>query len=71
MQRPLLLKGHERPITMVKYNREGDIVFTTGKDGLATAWYSSNGERVGTYKGHNGAVWSCDINCMLPRHDSP
>lgn len=47
---------------MVKYNREGDIVFTTGKDGVATAWYSSNGERLGTYKGHNGAVWSCDVN---------
>jgi hypothetical protein len=31
MQRPLLLKGHERPITMVKYNRQGDILFSTGK----------------------------------------
>jgi translation initiation factor 3 subunit I len=47
---------------MVKYNREGDILFTTGKDGLASAWWSSNGERIGTYRGHNGAVWACDVN---------
>lgn len=54
--RPLLLKGHERPLTRVKFNREGDMLFTTAMDKVATIWRSSNGERVGTYKGHNGAV---------------
>lgn len=60
--RPILLKGHERSITMVKYNREGDLLFSTAKDHHPTVWYSDNGERIGTYEGHQGAVWACDIS---------
>jgi len=26
--RPILLKGHERSITCVKYNADGDLLFT-------------------------------------------
>ena len=26
--RPILLKGHERSITCVVYNRDGDLIFT-------------------------------------------
>lgn len=59
--RPLLLKGHERPLTRVKYNREGDVLFTTAMDKSATIWRASNGERIGTYKGHNGAVRDIDM----------
>ena len=59
--RPILLKGHERPLTFIKYNREGDLVFTCAKDHHPTLWYSDDGERVGTYIGHNGAVWTADI----------
>jgi hypothetical protein len=29
-------------------------------------WYSLNGERLGSFRGHNGAVWSIDVNCILP-----
>ncbi|CDF38619.1 Translation initiation factor eIF3, subunit I [Chondrus crispus] len=54
--RPLLLKGHERPLTRAKFNREGDLLFTTAMDKSPSVWRSSNGERIGTYKGHNGAV---------------
>jgi hypothetical protein len=32
VQRPILLKGHSRPLTMCKYNREGDLLFTCAKD---------------------------------------
>lgn len=60
--RPILLKGHERSITMVKYNREGDLIFTCAKDHKPTLWYSKNGERIGTYDGHNGAVWACGVS---------
>lgn len=59
--RPLLLKGHERPLTRVKYNREGDLLFTVAKDKNPTVWRASNGERIGTYEGHKGAVNDIDI----------
>lgn len=29
--RPYLLKGHERPLTQVKYNREGDLLVSCAK----------------------------------------
>lgn len=60
--RPILLKGHERPLTFLKYNRDGDLLFSCAKDHTPTVWYASNGERLGTYRGHNGAVWCCDVS---------
>ncbi|CAI5507240.1 unnamed protein product [Closterium sp. Naga37s-1] len=60
--RPQLMKGHERPLTFLKYNRDGDLLFSCAKDHQPTVWYTDNGERVGTYKGHNGAVWTCDVS---------
>jgi len=57
----MLLKGHERPLTYVKYNHEGDWFFTCAKDHHPTVWNGETGERIGTYNGHNGAVWSCDV----------
>uniref|UniRef100_A0A7S0T819 Eukaryotic translation initiation factor 3 subunit I n=1 Tax=Erythrolobus madagascarensis TaxID=708628 RepID=A0A7S0T819_9RHOD len=65
--RPMILKGHERPLTMVKFNREGDLVFSSAKDKVATAWYASTGERLGTYVGHNGAVWGLDSDWFCSR----
>jgi len=59
--RPLILKGHSRPLTMVKYNAEGDLLFSCAKDDTPTAWLTSNGERLGTYDGHQGAVWCLDV----------
>jgi len=60
--KPILLKGHERALTRVRYNREGDLLFSCSKDGKPTVWYADNGERLGTYNGHQGTVWDCDIN---------
>lgn len=65
--RPLLLKGHERPLTRVKFNREGDLLFTTSQDKSPTCWRASNGERIGTYRGHNGAVRDIDITYNTER----
>ena len=59
--RPILLKGHERPLTFIKYNSDGDLIVTCAKDHHPTLWYSDTGNRVGTYVGHNGAVWTADI----------
>ena len=57
-----MLHGHERSITQIKYNREGDLLFSSAKDANPNVWRTINGERMGTYKGHGGAVWSIDVN---------
>lgn len=57
-----MLHGHERAITQIKYNREGDLLFSSAKDKEPNVWYSLNGERLGTFVGHEGAVWCIDIN---------
>eukprot|EP00126_Sphaerothecum_destruens_P003937 Sdes_comp17763_c0_seq2m7030 len=63
--KPISLHGHERSITQIKFNREGDLLFSVAKDNRPTVWYSHNGERLGTYNGHTGAVYTVDVN-----HDS-
>ena len=57
---PILLKGHERSITTVKYNNDGDLIFTAAKDQTPTVWYSETGERLGTYGYHRGACLDID-----------
>lgn len=65
--RPLLLKGHERPLTRVKFNRDGDLLFTAAMDKSPTLWNATTGERIGTYRGHNGAVQDIDITYNTDR----
>jgi len=65
--KPIMLKGHERPLTTVKFNREGDLLFSCAKDHAPTVWYTDNGERLGTYNGHQGTVWDCDPNWTSTR----
>nr|CAB3241693.1 eukaryotic translation initiation factor 3 subunit I-like [Phallusia mammillata] len=60
--RPLMLQGHERAITQIKYNREGDLLFSVAKDATPNVWYTINGERLGSYGGHRGTVWAIDCN---------
>jgi len=60
--RPILLSGHERALTQVKYNRDGDLIFSCAKDQQICVWFSHNGERLGTYHGHVGAIWTVDID---------
>uniref|UniRef100_A0A0B6Y0C0 Eukaryotic translation initiation factor 3 subunit I n=1 Tax=Arion vulgaris TaxID=1028688 RepID=A0A0B6Y0C0_9EUPU len=60
--KPIMLHGHERSITQIKYNREGDLIFSCAKDPQPNVWYSLNGERLGTFVGHNGAVWCIDCS---------
>jgi translation initiation factor 3 subunit I len=59
--RPLLLKGHERPITDVKFNVDGDMIFISSKDSGISVWWTDTGERIGTYDGHSGACWMIDV----------
>lgn len=60
--RAIVLMGHERPLTQVKYNKDGDLIVTASKDSSASVWYASNGERLGTLDGHAGTIWSIDID---------
>ena len=57
-----MLHGHERSITQIKYNRHGDLLFSSAKDSHPCIWYSTNGERLGTYEGHQGVVWAIDVD---------
>jgi translation initiation factor 3 subunit I len=45
-----------------RYSKDGDIIFSVAKDQVISAWYSANGERLGTYSGHVGAIWTVDID---------
>jgi len=54
--RPLVLQAHTRPLTRVLYTREGDILYTAGRDKVINCFYEQSGERIGTFEGHNGAV---------------
>ena len=37
-------------------------MFSCAKDQVICAWFSANGERLGTYHGHQGALWTIDID---------
>eukprot|EP00033_Pygsuia_biforma_P001294 GCRY01001464.1.p1 GENE.GCRY01001464.1~~GCRY01001464.1.p1 ORF type:complete len:325 (-),score=46.88 GCRY01001464.1:70-1044(-) len=66
---PIQLKAHERPLTWVRYNADGDLIFTCSKDQRdgCMVWYVENGERLGTYRGHTGAIWMCDVDYSSTR----
>ncbi len=49
--KPISLHGHERSITQIRYNREGDLLFSCAKDHFPNVWYSINGERLGEGRG--------------------
>lgn len=45
-----------------RFSKQGDLIFTVSKDHNACVWYSANGERLGVYKGHQGALWTVDVD---------
>jgi translation initiation factor 3 subunit I len=47
---------------LCRFSKEGDLIFSVSKDHIVCAWYSANGERFGTYKGHQGALWTVDVD---------
>mmetsp|Transcript_8752 Transcript_8752/g.19224 ORF Transcript_8752/g.19224 Transcript_8752/m.19224 type:complete len:564 (-) Transcript_8752:113-1804(-) len=55
------LHGHERPVTFITWNRDSNLLFTCGKDKIVCVWSFPEGECLGVYTGHNGAVWSCSV----------
>jgi len=59
---PILLQAHSRPLTKVIYNPDGDLLFSASKDEKPNVWRTVNGDRLGSYNGHRGAVWSLDVS---------
>ncbi|EAN34330.1 WD domain G-beta repeat protein [Theileria parva strain Muguga] len=59
--KPIILRGHHRPLTCVKTNKHGDLLFTCGKDAVLALWRTENGQQLGRYNCGRGAVWGCDI----------
>jgi len=53
--KPIILQGHIRPIRDIKFNKDGDLLFTGSNDRFVTLWASETGERIGTYQ-HSAAV---------------
>lgn len=62
MVKPYLLQYHSRPVTSVRFNKDGDLFITSSNDGRCCLVRTETGERIGTYEGHEGAIKSCDIN---------
>lgn len=58
--KPIVLKGHSKPIKDLKFNSDGDLLFSGSNDRLVTLWASETGERIGTYQ-HQAAVYDMSI----------
>jgi len=62
---PYQLHMHERPLTLIKFNFDGDFFLTAGKDGDVCLIRSDTCERVGTYVPQGdekaGAVFAVDV----------
>lgn len=50
---------HQRTITDLKYNKDGDLLFVSSKDATASV---TRDYLLGTYSGHEGAINVMDIN---------
>lgn len=58
-----VLRHHSRPVTWVCFNKEGNLLFSCGKDALVVAWtYQDGWQILAVYSAHTGAVWCCSIS---------
>eukprot|EP00759_Apiculatamorpha_spiralis_P027652 PhF_6_TR30411/c0_g1_i1/m.44603/K03246/EIF3I; translation initiation factor 3 subunit I len=57
-----VLHGHMRSVKYLTYNNDGDLLFTTSMDKTPLVWSTETGRLLGSYEGHNGCVWGCDVN---------
>jgi translation initiation factor 3 subunit I len=58
--KPIILQGHSRPIKDLKFNKDGDFLFSASNDRFITLWASETGERIGTFQ-HSAAVNTMSI----------
>lgn len=60
-----MLKGHERAITYLAFNADGDLLVSAAREPTIVLWSATTGERLGTYEGHVGAVQHVDLSREL------
>jgi translation initiation factor 3 subunit I len=41
------LRGHERPVRLVKFNTDGDLLFTCSDDGYVAIWQATTAKLIG------------------------
>lgn len=56
------LRSHQRSLTEVKFNSDGDLLFSACKNGMLSLWRVQTGEKIGGYEGHEGAIFSIDMS---------
>lgn len=64
-QQPIVCHGHSRPIVEVNYSNattDGYFLVSASKDGQPMLRSGTNGDWIGTFLGHKGAVWSCVLD---------
>ena len=54
------LNAHEKPINQLRFNFDGDLLFTASSDKKTNLWNSYTGERLGNYTS-KGAIFTIDI----------
>ena len=59
--KPFVLKGHERPVNIIRFNYDGDLFFSGSAESKINLWESFTGERIGSYK-TKSAVKSLDVD---------
>ena len=63
---PIVCPGHSRPIVDIRFRRTSedslDLLISACHDKTSQLRWADNGAWIGTYKGHNGAVWSSALD---------
>jgi translation initiation factor 3 subunit I len=59
--RPIVISCHSRPISVVRFNKDGDLFFVASLDGFVSVFWTEPVERLGTYKSE-GAVKSLSVS---------
>lgn len=62
--KPINLQGHSRPIKKVKFNDNGDILFTASSDRTIVSWSIPSGEKLKTFN-HSAAI---NTFCVTNKH---
>ncbi|CAH8436715.1 unnamed protein product [Dicrocoelium dendriticum] len=64
-QAPISCPGHSRPVVDLYFSAESDcgsLFISAAKDGRAILRQGDTGDWIGTFIGHQGAVWSCALD---------